>query len=86
MQPFAFDFGTENIDEINDILLKISPILKSLTIFDFIGGCVHYPAKIAGKPAELALNSRTKLLVWENIDLPNKKMTEKTRIKALTLR
>ncbi len=85
MKPFAFDFGTENIDEINEILLTISPKLKSLNIFDLIGGSVYYPSKIAGKPAEPALNNHAKLLVWENIDLPNKKITQKTRIRALTI-
>ena len=85
MEPFVFDFGTENIDEINEILLTISPNLISLTIFDLIGGCVYYPAKIAGIQAELTLNNRTKLLVWENIDVPNNKITPKTRIRALTM-
>ncbi|HLP04344.1 MAG TPA: hypothetical protein VK152_02840 [Paludibacter sp.] len=79
-KPAVFDFGTNSPDEINRILRRVAPQLAGFNIFEIIAGCTFYPAAIAGKTAGITINSAANLLLWQNIDLINKKITEKTAV------
>ncbi len=79
-KPFILDFGTTDVDKINPLLSKISGSLATFTIFEIIAACVYYPAIILGKPAELSENFKTDLILWKNIDLVNKKITNLSKL------
>lgn len=79
-KPLILDFGTSEVTEINLILLKIAGSLSNFTIFEIIAACVYYPAMLLGKPTEMAVNSKSDLILWQNIDLVNKKITDLSKL------
>jgi hypothetical protein len=78
--PLILDFGTNEVNEINPILSKIAGSLANFTIFEIIAACVYFPSIILGKPALLDENPKTDLILWENIDLVNKKITNLSKL------
>jgi len=81
-KQLVIDFGTENPDEINRILSKISG-LSDLSLFEFIAACVYYPALLSDRIAFPDLNVHTELLLWEQVDLVNKFVKPETRIRKI---
>lgn len=82
-KPFLLDFGTNAPDKINAKLLDFARINPNISILDLIASCVYYPAKLLGLPRELTEKRQTELLLWENVDLFNKTLTNSTRIRVL---
>ena len=82
-KPLICDFGTNSLSEINLKLAKTNLNNSSFSIFDIIASCVYYPALLLDQKAELSLNSQTKLLLWENVDLVNKTITANTKIRGI---
>ena len=79
-KPLILDFGTNSIEEINSKLSKLAFEFSDIPVFDLIAACVYYPAVLIGKVAELRINKQTELVLWENINLPEKRLTSKSRI------
>lgn len=77
------DFGTDSTGFINEFIPRMAQVLSGFSVFDLIAACTYYPAKILGKPAGLSLNLHTQLLLWQQVDFANKRITEATRIKML---
>ncbi len=82
-KPLLLDFGTNSLQEINELLTGFSPELTSFTIFEIIAACTFYPALALNKNGELCQKRTTQLLLWENVDLVNKKITPQTSIRAM---
>lgn len=82
-KPLMLDFGTNSIEEINRRLTGLIPVLGEFSIFEIIAACVYYPALVLGEPALLSLSAPVQLLLWEGLDLVNKKVTEHTRIRPI---
>ena len=79
-KPLILDFGTTNPSEINCLLALYYPLLKSFTIFDIIAATVYYPAKLMGIEYIIKKGIQSKLILWKDVDLVNKKQTEITSI------
>jgi hypothetical protein len=79
-KPLILDFGTTLPSEINRLLAINYPLLKSFTIFDIIAATVYYPTKLIGKECMMKKGIHSKLILWENVDLVNKKQTQLTSI------
>ncbi len=77
------DFGTNSMEEINSKLAKLSIELSNIPVFDLIAACVYFPAVLIGKEAELRINRQTDLVLWENVNLPEKQLTLKSRIRII---
>ena len=82
-KKLILDFGTNSTDEINKTLHTSFPFLVRFSIFDILSACVYYPLLESQQRAELKFGTKTNLLQWKNIDLANKKITEKTKINYL---
>lgn len=82
-KPLVFDFGNNSISEINRKIKLLSPLLSSFSIFDIIAACVYYPALILGLEPTLTENRKTDLLIWQGLDLVNKKLRTNSHITIL---
>lgn len=82
-KPLLLDFGTSSPLKINHLLTQLTPILTNYSIFEIIAACTFYPALTLNRIGELSENRTTKLLLWENVDLVKKMITEKTSIREI---
>ena len=81
--PLIFDFGNNSQLEINQKLKLLSTSLISFSIFDIIAACVFHPAKILGVCTDLEISNQLQLVIWEQVDLVNKKLTSTSHIAFL---
>jgi len=65
-KPLLIDFGTNSVTQIN---LKLTKLTIRFPIFEFIAACVYYPTLLIGQSPELQENRKSKLILWENVDL-----------------
>ena len=82
-KPLVIDFGTEKSEEINRTLLQVSHICAEISLFDFIAACVYFPALILRRTAVLELTKPAKLILWEQVDLLNKKLKTNTQLRVI---
>ncbi len=82
-KPLLIDCGTENPLEINALLPKLSIVLSAFSVFEIISACVFFPALLLTNAAPLEIGKCTSLVIWQNADLVNKTLTEKTNISSL---
>lgn len=83
-KPLLLDFGTDSFLQINKSLAQLAPLLSSFSIFEIIAACTYHPALVLNKTGELCENRTTRLLLWENVDLLNKRITKRTHIREMT--
>lgn len=84
LKPLILDFGTDSPLQINESLTQLAPLLSSFSIFEIIAACTYYPALALNKTGELCENRTTRLLLWGNVDLLNKRITKRTHIREMT--
>jgi hypothetical protein len=82
-KPLILDFGTNAIDKINSRLIHVIPSLEAYSILEIIAACTYFPAILSGVDPALIENRKTDLLLWENVDLVNRRITHKTRIRII---
>lgn len=82
-KPLLLDFGTDLIEEINVILAKLANKLPDVPVFDLIAACVYFPQVLLGKHTDLIINRQTNLILWENIDLPNRRLIPTSKIRKI---
>jgi hypothetical protein len=82
-KPLILDFGTDSFLQINESLAQLAPLLSTFSVFEIIAACTYYPALALNKTGELCENRTTQLLLWENVDLVNKRITLQTRIRKI---
>jgi hypothetical protein len=81
--PLLLDFGTNLIEEINFKLAEFAIEFSTVPVFDLITACVYYPNVLIGKEPELKVNNQTNLVLWENVNLPEKRLTSKSRVRKI---
>jgi hypothetical protein len=82
-KPLILDFGTDSPLQINESLAQLAPLLSTFSVFEIIAACTYYPALALNKTGELCENRTTQLLLWENVDLVNKRITLQTRVREI---
>lgn len=82
-KPLIMDIGTNSPDKINKLLPRLFQVLTDFSIFDIIAACTYYPSLLLGKKAGLAVNHRTPILLWENINLTEKKLSDITFVREI---
>ncbi len=82
-KPLLLDFGTDSLVHTNKLLTQLAPALSSFSIFEIIAACTFYPALAMNKTGNLCEDRTTRLLLWENVDLLNKKISALTRIREM---
>lgn len=82
LKPLVLDFGTSTLTDVNRILSSNVELLSAFPAFDIIAACTYYPAIILNKSAEIMTGAFINLLLWQHVDLINKKITEKTAVKS----
>lgn len=82
-KPLVLDFGTNSPAKINNILPYLTRALDSFSIFDIIAACSYYPSLLLGKTAGLIERNKAKLILWENVDLIQKRLTIDTSIRQI---
>jgi hypothetical protein len=82
-KPLILDFGTDSPLQINESLAQLAPLLSTFSVFEIIAACTYYPALALNKTGELCENRTTQLLLWQNVDLVNKRITLQTRIRKI---
>lgn len=82
-KPLLLDFGPNSVLQINKLLAQLAPVLSSFSIFEIIAACTFYPALALNTTGELCKSRNTRLLLWENVDLVNKRITLQTRIREI---
>jgi len=82
-KPLIMDFGIYLPDRVNTLLPRLATILTSFTIFEIIAACTYYPSLLLGRTTELTENSFTRLILWENVDLIEKKLAFNTFIRKI---
>jgi hypothetical protein len=83
-KPLILDFGTDSINTINSKLPLLASVLETFSAIEIIAGCTYYPPILVGLESVLAVNSKTDLLLWENIDLVNNRISDKTKIRIIS--
>ena len=82
-KPLLLDFGTNLAEEINKQLKLLTPALLPFSIFEIIAACTYYPKLGLGKEAALLPNTTTQLILWEGVDLVNKRIKGNTKIREI---
>jgi len=82
-KPLIMDFGTMLPNEINKLIPFLASVFTELSIFDIIAACTYYPSLFLGWTAGLTENSIAQLVLWENVDLIEKKLTISTFVRAI---
>lgn len=82
-KPLLLDFGTTKPDKINVLLPFLSQALPHLSVFEIIAACTYYPALLTGKVSGLKEKQYIDLLLWEYVDLTEKKLTVNSRIREM---
>jgi len=82
-KSLLLDFGTNSVEKINYKFKSLAPALTSFSAFDIIAACTYFPALVVGKTASLSRNRNTRLLLWEGLDLVNKRITDYIRIREI---
>lgn len=77
------DFGTENGEEINNLLKVNAGYLDFLDIISLIAGSVYFPAIIAGLEPGCNEGKPTHIFLWQGIDMLNFKL-KNTSVADLT--
>jgi len=80
-KSLILDFGTNSTDKINTLLPCLSEVLKAFSIFEIIAACTYHPSLLIDQPAGLKENSAAGLLLWEQVDLTDKKLLTGTQIR-----
>lgn len=81
-KKLIIDFGTNDSIQINRILKQVF-IKTKFPIFEFIAACTYYPAIVLNTKTNIEANNKVNLLLWEGVDLINRKTTEVTQITNL---
>jgi len=84
-KPLLLDFGTASPDKINSLLPCFSKVLPYLSVFDIIAACTFYPSLLTRQTPGLIEKQYTDLILWENVDLIDKRLTANTRIRKMNL-
>ena len=82
-KPLILDFGTARTDKINALLPCLSQLLPYLSVFEIIAASTFYPSLLAGQTPGLKEKQYTDLILWENVNLTEKKLTSNTRIREI---
>lgn len=82
-EKYIFDAGTQDVSELNLLFRKILPALPAFSLNQFVAGFVYFPSVLLGNDSELTLYTKTDLVLWQNVDLPNKKTTPNLLLKRL---
>ena len=82
-KPLIIDFGTKLPNEINNLIPLLASVFTEFSIFDIIAACTYYPSIILGRIAELTENSIAQIVLWENVDLIEKRLTINTSIRSI---
>ena len=79
-KPLVLDFGTTDRTDFNRLLQLSYPLLRAFSIFEIIAACVYYPALLMGLHCSMEEGVSTELILWQGVDLVNKKLTQTTAI------
>ncbi len=82
-KPILIDFGTILNNEINAKIASHAFAMQYFSIFEIIAACTYFPSIVLGLPASLTPTRCSQLLLWENVDLINKKVTNYTKIRKI---
>ena len=82
-KPLIIDLGTDIPDKINKLLPRLTFGMPTLSVFEIIAACTFYPALLIGRSPGLIEDQYTNLILWENVDLINKKIKVNTRIREM---
>jgi hypothetical protein len=82
-KPLILDFGTNDFEVINNTLTQTNKMLMHFTVFEIIAACTYYPALLLNISNSIEVNNYSRLVLWENIDFENKKITQQTRIRVI---
>jgi hypothetical protein len=82
-KSLLIDFGTILNNEINAKIASHAFALQHFSIFEIIAACTYFPSIVLGLPASLTPTRCSQLLLWENVDLINKKVTKHTKIRKI---
>lgn len=76
------DFGNNCYESINSKINRLSDSFKQFSMSEIISSCTYLPALLTNN-STIKLNQKTNLVQWNNIDLQNMKITDKTFVKLL---
>lgn len=79
-KQLLIDFGTNNPEIINQILKNKAHLICGLDAFQFIAASCYYPIEILKTEVHLQLSHKPNLLLWQGLDLVNKKNTSHSSI------
>ena len=82
-KSLLLDFGTNNCHAITEKLHLLTTFLCDYSVFEIIAACTYFPALVLKKQAELTAPICTKIILWENIDLIGKKITQHSSIREI---
>ncbi len=82
-KPWLFDFGTDEPAVLNDLLAVSAPFLSRFPLLTVLAGSVYYPALECTRSGTLAVGASVALMCWSGVDLLQKRVTARTRMKVL---
>lgn len=82
-KPLILDFGGAGATEISQQLQLWTDKLSDFSVFEIIAACTYYPAVVLGLNARLEIGVQSQLILWQQVDLVNKRITGNINIKFL---
>jgi hypothetical protein len=82
-KPLLIDFGTNIDNEINNKFANHISVLQLFNIFEIIAACTYFPLIVLGLSGSLTPDRCSPILLWENVDLVDKKATKFTKIRKI---
>ncbi len=82
-KALLLDFGNNSYELINSKINRLYDSLKQFSISEIISSCTYLPALLTKNNSTIELNNKINLLQWNNTDLLNMRITNKTFVKLL---
>lgn len=82
-KPLLLDFGTNNIDNINQLMKKHSKLFAGIDVFQLLTACCFLPLQILDRPEFVKLNHKPQLMLFKGINLIDKQITPDTTVESL---
>ncbi len=82
-KPLLIDFSTSDSTTINQLISKHYKLFIEIDIFEILSACCFLPLQILNRPELIELNHKPQLVLWNNLNLIDKKITSITTVEYL---
>ena len=83
--PLLLDFGSDTMEDINNILKNSFLLLHKFSIAEIISAASFYPLQILNQNPKIEIGNNCGLHLWKGVSLLTGRITEKVRVSQILL-